>query len=180
MAQPLDYSRRKALKIIAGAPMLPLGSAAAASLLAACGSGNDHAANITPLASTAAFTAATFGGTAAPSLADPAAMATTTVASTMTAQFSDGSSRAYKLKIDRGFVRELAYDAEDAAIVSSVLALGQTLGIDIVAEGVETAMQKEFLTRLGCNSLQGFLLGRPVPASDLSVFWRACPQPSLS
>jgi diguanylate cyclase (GGDEF)-like protein len=87
---------------------------------------------------------------------------------------------ASELKIDRGFVRELAHDAEDAAIVSSVVALGQTLGIDIVAEGVETATQKEFLTRLGCNSLQGFLLGRPVPASGRSVFWRACPQPSLS
>ena len=62
MAQPLDYSRRKALKIIAGAPMLPLGSAAAASLLAACGSGNDHAASATPSPSTSAFTAASFAG----------------------------------------------------------------------------------------------------------------------
>jgi diguanylate cyclase len=87
---------------------------------------------------------------------------------------------ASELKIDRGFVRELAHDAEDAAIVSSVVALGHTLGIDIVAEGVETATQKEFLTRLGCNSLQGFLLGRPVPASDLDMSARPYPQPSLS
>ncbi|WP_109481182.1 bifunctional diguanylate cyclase/phosphodiesterase [Paraburkholderia sp. C35] len=87
---------------------------------------------------------------------------------------------ASELKIDRGFVRELAHDAEDAAIVSSVVALGHTLGIEIVAEGVETTTQKEFLTRLGCNSLQGFLLGRPVPAADLDVMTRACVQPSLS
>ena len=101
MAQPLDYSRRKALKIIAGAPMLPLGSAAAASLLAACGGTSNQPAS-TPVA--AAFTAASFGGMAAPSLADPAAMSTTTVASTMTAQFADGSSRAYKLAYQPFFV----------------------------------------------------------------------------
>jgi hypothetical protein len=104
MAQPLDFSRRKALKIIAGAPMLPLGSAAAASLLTACGGTSDHPASTTPAASTAAFTAASFGGMAAPSLADPAAMATTTVASTLTAQFSDGSSRSYKLAYQPFFV----------------------------------------------------------------------------
>lgn len=104
MAQPLDYSRRKALKIIAGAPMLPLGSAAAASLLAACGSGNDHPASATPAPSTSAFTAASFAGMAAPSLADPAAMATTTVASTMTARFADGSTRSYKLAYQPFFI----------------------------------------------------------------------------
>jgi EAL domain-containing protein (putative c-di-GMP-specific phosphodiesterase class I) len=87
---------------------------------------------------------------------------------------------ASELKIDRGFVRELAHDAEDAAIVSSVVSLGHTLGIDIVAEGVETATQKEFLTRLGCNSLQGYLLGRPVPAADLDVFVHECQQASVS
>ncbi|CAD6506964.1 putative bifunctional diguanylate cyclase/phosphodiesterase [Paraburkholderia sabiae] len=87
---------------------------------------------------------------------------------------------ASELKIDRGFVRELAHDAEDAAIVSSVVALGQTLGIDIVAEGVETTTQKEFLTRLGCNSLQGFLLGRPVPAAELDALSRECTQASVS
>ena len=87
---------------------------------------------------------------------------------------------ASELKIDRGFVRELAHDAEDAAIVSSVVALGHTLGIEIVAEGVETTTQKEFLTRLGCHALQGFLLGRPVPAAELRALSVADPQPSLS
>ncbi|WP_158937886.1 bifunctional diguanylate cyclase/phosphodiesterase [Burkholderia sp. S171] len=74
---------------------------------------------------------------------------------------------ASELKIDRGFIRDLARDTEDAAIVSAIVALGQTLNLNIVAEGVETRAQQEFLTRLGCNSLQGFLLGHPMSADDL-------------
>ncbi|MFM0125645.1 EAL domain-containing protein [Paraburkholderia sp. RL18-101-BIB-B] len=74
---------------------------------------------------------------------------------------------ASELKIDRGFIRDLARDTEDAAIVSAIVALGQTLNLNIVAEGVETAAQQEFLTRLGCDSLQGFLLGRPMSAEQL-------------
>ena len=71
---------------------------------------------------------------------------------------------ANELKIDRGFVRGLAKDSEDAAIVSAIVALGKTLKLKVVAEGVETTGQQEFLTQLGCDSLQGFLLGRPMPA----------------
>jgi EAL domain-containing protein (putative c-di-GMP-specific phosphodiesterase class I) len=71
---------------------------------------------------------------------------------------------ASELKIDREFVRDLPNDAEDAAIIVAIVALGHTLGLKIVAEGVETAEQQEFLTSLGCDSLQGFLPGRPVPA----------------
>jgi diguanylate cyclase len=74
---------------------------------------------------------------------------------------------ASELKIDRGFIRDLARDTEDAAIVSAIVALGQTLNLNIVAEGVETRAQQEFLTRLGCDSLQGFLLGHPMSADDL-------------
>jgi diguanylate cyclase len=69
-----------------------------------------------------------------------------------------------ELKIDRGFVRDLPQDTEDSAIVGAIVALGRTLNLEIVAEGVETNEQREFLTRLGCNVLQGFLLGRPMPA----------------
>ncbi|HEJ5398170.1 TPA: EAL domain-containing protein, partial [Pseudomonas aeruginosa] len=61
----------------------------------------------------------------------------------------------------------LIHDSDDAAIVSAIVALGRTLNLKIVAEGVETEAQQEFLTRLGCNSLQGFLLGRPMPAEQL-------------
>lgn len=71
---------------------------------------------------------------------------------------------ANELKIDRGFVRDLEHYSDDAAIVSAIVALGQALGLRIVAEGVETEAQQRFLTRLGCNSLQGYLLGHPLPA----------------
>ena len=76
---------------------------------------------------------------------------------------------ANELKIDRGFVRDLEQDSDDAAIVSAIVALGQALGLRIVAEGVETDRQQDFLTRLGCDSLQGYLLGQPVPAERFLV-----------
>ncbi|MES2871213.1 MAG: EAL domain-containing protein [Pseudomonadota bacterium] len=73
---------------------------------------------------------------------------------------------ANELKIDRGFVRDLEHDSDDAAIVSAIVALGQALGLRIVAEGVETDIQQSFLTTLGCDALQGFLLGSPQPAEQ--------------
>jgi diguanylate cyclase len=73
---------------------------------------------------------------------------------------------ASELKIDRGFVCDLGHDADDAAIISAIVALGRTLNLKIVAEGVETTEQQEFLTRLGCSSLQGFLLGKPMSAEN--------------
>ncbi len=73
---------------------------------------------------------------------------------------------ASELKIDRGFLRDLARDGEDAAIVSAIVALGQALNLRVVAEGVETLAQQDFLTDLGCDSLQGFLLGHPMPADE--------------
>ncbi|CAM4040293.1 putative signaling protein [Pseudomonas reidholzensis] len=76
---------------------------------------------------------------------------------------------ANELKIDRGFVRDLEHDSDDAAIVSAIVALGQALGLRIVAEGVETDRQQDFLTRLGCDSLQGYLMGRPVPAEQFML-----------
>jgi diguanylate cyclase (GGDEF)-like protein len=82
---------------------------------------------------------------------------------------------ASELKIDRGFVRDLARDTEDAAIISAIVALGRALNLNIVAEGVETSVQQELLTRLGCTSLQGYLLGRPVGPdliAELSAFHR--------
>ncbi|WP_095144102.1 MULTISPECIES: bifunctional diguanylate cyclase/phosphodiesterase [unclassified Pseudomonas] len=76
---------------------------------------------------------------------------------------------ANELKIDRGFVRDLEHDSDDAAIVSAIVALGQALGLRIVAEGVETGVQQDFLTQLGCDSLQGYLLGHPLPAERFMV-----------
>ncbi|HZX80955.1 MAG TPA: EAL domain-containing protein [Lysobacter sp.] len=72
---------------------------------------------------------------------------------------------ATELKIDRGFVRDLREAGEDAAIVVSILALARALELDVVAEGVETQAQRQQLVSLGCNYLQGYLLGRPMPAA---------------
>lgn len=71
-----------------------------------------------------------------------------------------------ELKIDRGFVRELRVGSVDAAIVASVVTLGRALDLRVVAEGVEDAQQQAVLLKLGCDVLQGFWLGRPVPAGD--------------
>ena len=77
---------------------------------------------------------------------------------------------ARELKIDRGFVRDLASGSEDAAIVSAIIALGKTLNLHVIAEGVETSDQAGLLTHLGCDSLQGFLLGTPAePAEFIRV-----------
>ncbi|MGY1702087.1 putative bifunctional diguanylate cyclase/phosphodiesterase [Geodermatophilus sp. SYSU D00766] len=71
------------------------------------------------------------------------------------------------LKMDRGFVSGIDTDPRGAALVGSVVDLGRTLGMDVVAEGVETPAQLAVLTRLGCAFLQGWLIGRPVPAAEL-------------
>jgi diguanylate cyclase (GGDEF)-like protein len=84
---------------------------------------------------------------------------------------------ASELKIDRGFVRDLPGNNEDAAIVGAIVALGRTLNLDVVAEGVETQEQLDFLTRLGCSSLQGFFLGRPMAAEQF--FEAALKQPKV-
>ena len=69
---------------------------------------------------------------------------------------------ASELKIDRAFVRDLENNAEDAAIVSSIVALGRSLQLQVVAEGVETEAQRDFLDQLGCDLLQGYHLGKPM------------------
>ena len=74
---------------------------------------------------------------------------------------------ASELKIDRAFVRELESNAEDAAIVSSIIALGKTLNLRVVAEGVETLGQRQQLRRLGCDLYQGYLMGEPMEADAL-------------
>ncbi|MFL9948445.1 DUF839 domain-containing protein [Paraburkholderia agricolaris] len=101
MAEQLDLSRRKALKILTGVPMLPLGGLATASMLTACGGGNDLATPVKPVAN---FVSAAFSAMAAPTLAEPAAMAKTTVGSTLTVQLSDGSRRSFKLAYQPFFV----------------------------------------------------------------------------
>ncbi|MDZ7892930.1 MAG: EAL domain-containing protein [Rhodoferax sp.] len=71
-----------------------------------------------------------------------------------------------QLKIDQSFVRDVLTDVNDAAIASTVLALGRSLGFDVVAEGVETEGQRQFLLDQGCTLFQGYLFGRPVPVAE--------------
>lgn len=71
------------------------------------------------------------------------------------------------IKIDRSFVRDLQIDAEDGAIVDALIRLGRALGIEVVAEGIETPAQRDFLAALGCRVGQGFLFGNAVPTDQV-------------
>lgn len=73
----------------------------------------------------------------------------------------------YQLKIDQSFVRDVLDDPNDAAIVCAIVALGQSLGLEIIAEGVETVGQRDFLADHGCANYQGFLYGHPGPVESL-------------
>ena len=73
-----------------------------------------------------------------------------------------------KVKIDRAFTQGLGDDKKVALIVRSIVSLAHSMGIRVNAEGVETAPQMATLQRLGCDELQGFLLGRPAPADTLA------------
>ncbi|MFM0340865.1 PhoX family protein [Paraburkholderia fungorum] len=117
MAEPLDLSRRKALKLIVGAPMLPLGGLATASMLTACGGSDDlAAASPTPVAN---FSSASFTSMAAPSLANPALMATTTVGSSLTVSYSDGSKKAFKLAYQPFFMTgDLVPDGKGGTVLA--------------------------------------------------------------
>lgn len=72
------------------------------------------------------------------------------------------------LKIDQSFVRDILTDPDDAAIVSTIVALGRTMNLEVIAEGVETEAQKQSLLELGCRLHQGYLIGRPAPAEAIS------------
>ena len=71
-----------------------------------------------------------------------------------------------RLKIDQCFIRNLHVDPSDAAIVRAIIGLAHSLDIEVVAEGVETADQNEFLTIEGCDEAQGYYYGKPIPAAD--------------
>jgi EAL domain-containing protein (putative c-di-GMP-specific phosphodiesterase class I) len=74
-----------------------------------------------------------------------------------------------QLKIDQSFVRNVVHDVRDAAIVSTIITLGQTIGMTVIAEGVETAAQRDFLAERGCRSYQGYFFSRPHPSEQLQT-----------
>ena len=78
-----------------------------------------------------------------------------------------------RLKLDRSFVKDIQTDTNDAAICSATVALGHNLGLEMVAEGVETTEQRDFLAGLGCDVLQGYLISHPLPVNDVVQFLRA-------
>ena len=71
------------------------------------------------------------------------------------------------VKLDQSFVRDMVDDPKDLAIVTAVITASRMLGLDVIAEGVETTAHARLLTRIGCSHLQGYLSSRPVPAEDI-------------
>lgn len=73
----------------------------------------------------------------------------------------------HRLKIDQSFIKDIPQDKNDCAIAAAILALSKELNLKVVAEGIETSEQVNFLNNLGCNDLQGFLFGRPVAPEQI-------------
>jgi EAL domain-containing protein (putative c-di-GMP-specific phosphodiesterase class I) len=80
------------------------------------------------------------------------------------------------LKIDRSFVKDIGVDPEDAAIVRAIIALGHNLGLGIVAEGVSSELQLEFLRAEGCDAVQGWLMSAAVQANEFAELVRQPPR----
>jgi EAL domain-containing protein (putative c-di-GMP-specific phosphodiesterase class I) len=74
-----------------------------------------------------------------------------------------------ELKIDQSFVRELTTHTQDAAIVKAIIAVGHNLGLTVIAEGVETQEQLDFLFQADCNAIQGYHIGKPMSSADLAT-----------
>ena len=78
-----------------------------------------------------------------------------------------------RLKIDQSFVRDLVISRDDQAIASAITTLGHSLGLTVIAEGVETTEQLAILRSLGCNEVQGYLFGKPMSAQELEQYVRS-------
>ncbi len=75
-----------------------------------------------------------------------------------------------KLKIDQSLVRELPGDEEDAVITKTIIALAHSLNLKVIAEGVETQAQKEFLLESGCEDIQGYFYSKPISRDEMEAF----------
>ncbi len=75
-----------------------------------------------------------------------------------------------QLKIDQGFVRNIVTDPNDAAIAKMVVALAESLGLAVIAEGVELQAQADFLAHMGCHAYQGYHFSRPLPQAEFAEF----------
>ena len=76
-----------------------------------------------------------------------------------------------QLKIDQDFVKNILIDSNDAAIAKMVVALGLSLNLNVIAEGVELEAQRDYLARLGCHAYQGYLFSRPLPLNELEKLY---------
>jgi diguanylate cyclase (GGDEF)-like protein/PAS domain S-box-containing protein len=74
----------------------------------------------------------------------------------------------HTLKIDQSFVRDVTSEADDASLVTAIIAMGHALQLNVIAEGVETPEQLDFLRRHGCDGIQGYLFSRPLPAEEIT------------
>jgi len=80
-----------------------------------------------------------------------------------------------QLKIDQSFIKDILTDPDDAAIAKMIIALAQSLGLAVIAEGVETPGQRDYLAGQGCHAYQGYLYSRPLPLPEFAQFLNAPP-----